>query len=51
MEEKEVLAHRLFCMACLGVGRKVQNITDEKQKRFYLDAVNEIQVSNCFITV
>ncbi|XP_048002968.1 zinc finger protein 883-like [Leguminivora glycinivorella] len=42
MDNKHTVVDKLLCMACLCVGRTLQKVTDERMKRFYLDALNEI---------
>ncbi|XP_039762963.1 zinc finger protein 37 homolog isoform X3 [Pararge aegeria] len=46
MENKEGIMNNLLCMACLSVGRNIREIADEQHKKFYLDALEEIPLSN-----
>lgn len=45
MENKNDILNNLLCMACLCVGRSIQEVKDERLKKYYMDTLNEIPVS------
>lgn len=45
MENKNEILNNLLCMACLCVGRSIQEVKDERLKKYYMDTLNEIPVS------
>lgn len=46
--KEESVPYKLLCNACLCVGRKLYNITDQKMQKYYLNALDEIPVSLFF---
>lgn len=48
MEVKSQISYKLLCNACLCVSQGMNLIADDKLKRFYLEALNEIPVRNYF---
>ncbi|XP_045783615.1 zinc finger protein 845-like [Maniola jurtina] len=46
MEIKDDIINNLLCMACLCVGRVIRKVDDEQQKKFYLEALQELPLNN-----